>query len=136
MAGGRLPRLIRQAAFKKVIDFSKAKVLDRQWCDYFRRRIEDLEESNFHEYGKISLLSQAVRVIRSSDEHAPKAFEKLQGEVRAVFDYYFPWAAETTKKSREVENTKLRDSWIREFGDPDDPAVQAAIEATVRSLAI
>ena len=62
----------------------------------------------------------------------PSSFEKLQtasGEaLEDIRGKLYPW------QSTQPATESLRDAWVRVFGDPNDPAVKAKIDATITAL--
>ncbi len=139
MEGGRYQGLIRQLAFDGVVDFSQARVFDRQWWRYLRRRVTDLARRQDQEVRKAESAYYAVRALTASADKAFDWLERMREATLDVVDYYRPDLTKDRRKAPKTDaekNLDLREKWVREFGNPDDPEVQEAIERTVRMLSM
>lgn len=72
-----------------------------------------------------------IAVVSAEQQLTETALERARALVRSRIRLLLPW---TEDENVEVERDKLRQAWIDMYGDPDDPAVQAQIAATVAYL--
>lgn len=122
-----------QAAAAGVIDFSQADPYDNAWWLKLKWLTNEISRQNqvrvmgLRHARYLSTLARADLDSQYVENNWDKAYQLEQ----ATFALLFPWIIPEDEKSVEQA---LRDSWVNTYGDPNDPEVQAEIDATVRWL--
>jgi hypothetical protein len=122
-----------QAAADGVIDFSQADPYDNAWWLKLKWLTNEISRKNqvrvmgLRHARYLSTLARADLDSQYVENNWDKAYQLEQ----ATFALLFPWIIPEDEKSVEQA---LRDSWVNTYGDPNDPEVQAEIDATVRWL--
>jgi hypothetical protein len=124
-----------RAAARGAVDFCRADPDDRRFWNRLALILDELENDDrlellrMHHDRYVNLLARGDLTAESMDR-LRGGHERLMA---AVGRRLFPW--ETDEKDDIRTGTEqLRDRWVQAFGDPDDPKVAAAIDATVRLL--
>lgn len=130
MEGDRGATLLVRLALKSGIDFSKANVLDRWWWIKASWLADELDVEQSRDVFKMEHIQHATAF---SYESGSKAFKHhWQHSHKAmvdVYNSYYPWAKQKAPDMRD-ELKRLRDEWIRVFGNPKDPNVDKLINWT------
>lgn len=117
-----------------VLDFRRARLLDRDWWLLARWSLDWLEQEL---YGEVSRLKYDLHLAvleyaleqKTFDLHWDQAQELQERLVR----HKLPWLK--IKKGPSRRDIKaMADRWKEVFGDPADPTVAARIGATVAAL--
>jgi len=114
--------------------FSDADLLDRRWWSKLWWILGQTEEDNYVLFRKLQH-NQHVSVLdyrlpdKVFDTHWDQAGEALND----IWNSLFPWR-KRDKNSVNPEYEKLRNAWIRYYGDPNDPETQNKIEQTVQHV--
>jgi hypothetical protein len=130
-----------RAAVRGVIDFHEARLLDPEWWRRCRALLRELVREDdiviqrsildFHR-ALVSNSGLDDDSFKTSQEHAKAAVFDMMGLVR-------PWEGGTYEDRKRQEYKQLIDSYIEEFGDPNDPEFQEkeakALEAWQAQLA-
>lgn len=123
---------MQQAYFDKVIDFSKARPLDRNWHTKLRWALQYVEKKNLQQL----LLMQhdlhcgAINYTAGQqifDKHWKQALN-LEATTKRLL---FPWQH---AEDHSDEYRHLSTQWEKQFGRLDDPETQKKIDDAVATL--
>lgn len=124
--------LIKQAAYKGVIDFSKAKPSDRLWWLKLRWTLDELEKENVR-YIQEMQFAQNIAVLNylSDEKQFKHHWERALNLTTSIYNGLFPWNQQAEQQADlEKEYDGLVKQWKDTFGDPNDPEVAAKIKST------
>jgi hypothetical protein len=117
-----------QAAGAGMLDFSKADVLDRNWQKRVRwilDYVSSLHCIKIYEYKLQQRLALLPTLTNSfSVENCMKAIEAFRNK---IINEMAPWVETGPKSLFEVAET-MREAYVKKWGDPQDPEVQAELE--------
>ncbi len=122
-----------RAAASGAVDFTRADPRDPRWWRGLSLVLDDLERRDaaaiLQAYAAVNL-SVVSRPGADAKAALAAAGECLAGANKALF----PWEKPAEKSDIKSDAARLRDAWVRNFGDPDDPATQERIRKTVAAL--
>ena len=136
MDSDRGAALIKQAAFRGLIDFSKADPSDRWWWLKLKWLLNELEEDNFRSAIKTHFhLNTALLSYQNEEKQFKHHWDRAVTLSDGLHDSLFPYAKiKKDPNSQQNEYKRLITSWKDTFGDPDDPLIKAEIQKTVDFL--
>ena len=138
MEGHRIRQLILRAHVDGVIDFRDTDLLDPSWQKRLllvlkelvdREKMEILKLIHHRELSKISIPLLTTEGLESSLELAQEALESYVDILvgRGTQD-------KETRKTQQIKT--LESAWASQFGDPNDPETQEAIDRVVSALKV
>ena len=138
MEGHRIRQLILRAHVDGVIDFRNTDLLNPNWHKRLllvlkelvdREKMEILKLIHQRELAKISIPLLTTEGLESSLELAQEALESYVGILvgRGAQD-------KETRKTQQIKT--LEAAWASQFGDPNDPETQEAIDRVVSALKV
>lgn len=125
-----------QSAAEGVIDFSRADPRDRYWWMRLLLLTDQVAARNRITIHKLHY--QMTTALLSRPELSATSAEKLNENATSIVadinQQLFPWITQDRTSQLQKEGDQLRVQWAKVWGDPDDPAVQAKIAATVATM--
>lgn len=127
-----------RAAARGLIDFRRRDPL----CVLWRRHV-DLILTELHEQQALEwthcdyeyLLADWQRPLPRTPTGQHELQRRLQQTREQLFQQLQSYRPDNEDSARPASlASELRAEWVREFGDPDDPAVRAQIDATAAAL--
>lgn len=135
MVNHRRAKLLVRAAAGGHIDFTKADLLDPQW--YIRRNLLlDAAEAEWATDFIKCKLNKHLAIIQSPHYDADvinKNLESANKTLDLLFDVLI--AEDVTEQQKQLSvAAQARASWVRAWGDPNDPKVAQNIDEVVAAL--
>lgn len=122
---------MRQAALEGRFDFRAADFFDRWWWRRLHWVLEGLEDENAN---RVEALRQNLHAGAITYGVGQDVFDchwnQAQELNRRIYNRLFPWARQAQHNARR----ELHQMWKQVWGNPDDPEVQAQIQATADAL--
>jgi hypothetical protein len=125
-----------QAAACGAIDFRASDPLDSKWWKQLRLVLDHLERVGLAEHYKLHYGYGLAALARDNltDESYRKIAELTEANLVRITGLLRPWERADPEEAKAAKVDHLAQAWKQIYGDPSDPAVQARIDATVRSL--
>jgi hypothetical protein len=120
-----------RAQARGVIRFQDADPQDPMWRLHVQLLIGEAERDDEIQLLRDDMvrLSSLIGLLSEAPARA-KLADQVYGILQKIRSRYFPWLQDTGANTlKEVMNV-MADAWVRQYGDPSDPAVQARIAAT------
>lgn len=127
-----------QAAASGVIDFSHVD-FDSSY-DKIKVRLLLREVQKQNEVQLYNILHAQLAAQLSNSGLTQDSLEKVWKSTGSIYDHVkqlkFPWLKDEkeTTKEEAAKYAGIKEVWANAFGDPDDPMIQAQIDATARWL--
>lgn len=118
------------------MDFSQARLLDRQWHRGLHLLVEGLQLKRQREFNSLRLHRQLAQL--SIENIDPTSFQAVQASCTDIMieldNAYHPWRYKSKEDRQKEMAAGWKSSWRRFFGDPNDPAVKAKMEQLAAAL--
>ena len=123
-----------QASVSGVVDFTAAIPTDPHWWRTLWLKLDAWESFRAGDYYRshAQLVLQLICRRGNSAEAQESLATRYEDCLHKWVNATFPWL-DTGSRSAPV-TTQLHDLWVQTFGDPNDPAVKAKIDATVAAM--
>lgn len=121
-------------AAKRGLDYARADPRDRAWNIRHALLLRHEQRDLLADVRRESLRASVAVLGRDDIEPsaARRLVESINDQLQAYEQLRLPWADRAKERGRSIKG--MMERWKAEFGDPDDPAVAARIEAQVRWL--
>lgn len=135
MVSDQVASLLVRVAADGLVDFSKAKLLDRGWTIKLRLLLKAYQDNK---QAKMSNLyfQRAVSVLAYGDPDTfKKAWALSDKAIDLIEQLECPWLDRDRKPKKDYnEYRALIEQYKRVIGDPDDPAFKVKIDEAVEEL--
>jgi hypothetical protein len=125
-----------QLAARGLVNFELADPYNRSWQRKLKILMNAAEAQNLEVAQRLNFeqaLSYTSNSALSADSFKAMTQEANQAAL-SIKKLRFPWIDFDPKSALLKDAAKLSEQWIAAFGDPNDPAVKAQIDATAAWL--
>lgn len=133
---GRDAVLAVRAAARGVVDFTKARILDRRWWQVYYALIDEMDRQDRIASDRDSLHFHLALMAHGNlaDEGFSKSQDKAIERYNGILDELYPWNNEDKKTQERTKHDALRDTYKAVVGDPTDPAFAKVLADEVARL--
>lgn len=123
------------AAVRGVIDFRQTRLLEPNWWRRFNILIDGMARDLDAQMTDAAYRYHLALVGNGqlTEESFKKAQERSVELYRELIESVKPWQKDNLSSSQRARET-AREQYRQQIGNPDDPAVKAAIEAEIRLM--
>ncbi len=125
-----------QAAAEGAVDFSRADPRNPHWWMKLRIVLDQVEARNLIEVTKLNHATTAALLSRGdlTEDSINKLRDNAERLVTRVKKERFPWVQFDDQAVTQQVVERMSRMWAETWGDPDDPATRAKIDATVAMM--
>jgi len=125
-----------EAAASGAVDFSRADLCNPRWTNYLRIVLVEVARQSRLRF--VSTLHQHYVTFATIPNLEDGSFKKLREGANNALDLIIqqtePWNKERVTQAQKDQAKAAVEEWEAHYGKLSDPAVQAAIDATVESV--
>lgn len=125
-----------RAAVTGAIDFSKAEPYNPQWMAYLRLVVMELIRESSIDIAKT--LHQHYLALCTVTRIDDSGYKQLRDGANNLLDLIdaesYPWEKDKASQAQRDTAKAARQEWEEHYGELSDPAVQEAIDASVRAI--
>ena len=120
-----------KAAISGAIDFSQAKLSDRNWWRKLGWVLSEMENSAYQRLLELKFIQNAAALTYEIPQTFKHHWEYLDKITASWITTALPWM---DMKKTIPQNQQLAEMWKRYYGDPKDPEVAARIKRAADAL--